>query len=458
MIEDAVGGPARVIDGRYRVVALLGQGAHGRTFRCVDDAGRAVAVKELIVRGQADWKPIELFEREAKVLAALRHHGVPALDRFFEATDAHGDLAFYLVQELIDGPSLRDRVAAGPLDPDEVVRIALGVLDVLEYLHGRAPPVFHRDIKPANIVLRPSGAPVLVDFGGVCHGWRADDGGSTVVGTFGYMPAEQLLGQVEPASDLYALGATMLHLVTGRPPAAHSYAAGRLAVPPELDVAPTLRAAIDAMLAPAPGDRPRTAQAARGLLLGQASTALAAVPRAGVGLARRPAAVLAGPAAPRLADLGPPPRDPRGPHADVLRVLCEPLDDDSEGVGAVIFGWTVFIVISVVTVGVVPALYYGSHVRGRRRRYQPLFEHGLQVAGEIVSVARTDASMMATIGYEYEVAGARYRGFIDYAARLARYWREGDPITVLHDPADPGRSCAVYVRDRRAAGAPDRRS
>ena len=79
--------------------------------------------------------------------------------------------------------------------------------------------MYHRDIKPSNIVLRSSGiTPVLVDFGGVLHGWRLSTGGATVIGTFGYMPPEQLLGQVSPASDLYALGATLLHLVTGKSP------------------------------------------------------------------------------------------------------------------------------------------------------------------------------------------------------------------------------------------------
>jgi serine/threonine protein kinase len=87
-------------------------------------------------------------------------------------------------------------------------------------LHARVPPVLHRDIKPANVILRPDGAPVLVDFGAVRTVFRAAaEGGSTVVGTFGYMPFEQYMGQASPASDLYALGATLLHVITGRGPA-----------------------------------------------------------------------------------------------------------------------------------------------------------------------------------------------------------------------------------------------
>jgi serine/threonine protein kinase len=103
--------------------------------------------------------------------------------------------------------------------------LALALLEVLEYLHERRPPVFHRDIKPSNIVLRPSGA-ALVDFGGVGQGGPAVQGGSTVSGTFGYMAPEQLLGQVSPASDLYFLGATLLHVLTGREPTEFSFEAG----------------------------------------------------------------------------------------------------------------------------------------------------------------------------------------------------------------------------------------
>jgi len=377
----------RLIDGRYRVERLLGQGSSARTYQCVDEQGRPFAVKELLVRGLDGWKPVELFEREAKVLAGLRHHGVPAIERFFEGENERAELALYLVQELIEGPSLRDLLAAGPMDQAEVIRVALGVLDVLEYLHGRVPPVFHRDVKPANIVLRASGAPVLVDFGGVCHGWRpSNEGGSTVVGTFGYMPGEQLLGQVGPTSDLYALGATLLHLVTGRPPSDHSFDSGRLAVPAELDVRPELRRAIDGLLAPAPRDRPPHARAARELFLGTAATALVTTAPSRA-LARR--RIVVGPKAPRPVDLGPPPRDPRGLHARVFRRLIEPLSDDVESVAGSVFGWTMFVLGTAATAGLLPALYYAGHVRGRRRRYEPLFRDGLQVRGEIAAVQGT---------------------------------------------------------------------
>ncbi len=148
------------------------------------------------------------------MLGGLRHHGVPELFEFFELDAGLGKgLELYLAMEWIDGVSLQARLEEGPrLDPTEVMQLASDVLDVLIYLHGRSPPVFHRDIKPSNIVIRTDGTPVLIDFGGVCDGWRkASDSGDTIVGTTGYMPPEQYMGQVGPWSDLYALGATLLH-------------------------------------------------------------------------------------------------------------------------------------------------------------------------------------------------------------------------------------------------------
>ncbi len=204
--------PERIIRERYRVLHPLGEGSSARTLACLDLVEeRHVAVKELRVGQLESWKQVEMFEREAKALAGLRHQGIPEIHEFFEHEELGAGLTLYLVQELIDGPALQSRIGQAPLlGESDVLDIALGVLDILEYLHGRTPPLYHRDIKPSNIVLRKSGAPVLVDFGGVCHGWRPEQsGGSTVTGTYGYMPPEQLMGRVSPQSDLYALGATL---------------------------------------------------------------------------------------------------------------------------------------------------------------------------------------------------------------------------------------------------------
>jgi serine/threonine protein kinase len=431
-----------LIDGRYRPTRVLGQGSFARTLACLDlqEGERPVAVKHLRVQGVGDWKPVELFEREARVLATLRHQGVPEIYRHFEGQDDEGKLALYLVMELIEGPSLRDELRAGrSFDDLETTDLALALLEVLEYLHARRPPVFHRDIKPSNIVLRPSGAPVLVDFGGVGQGGRPVQGGSTVSGTFGYMPPEQLLGQVSPASDLYALGATLLHLLTGREPTEFSFDAGRLGLPAEIDVRPALRQTIDALLAPAPRDRPVTARAARRLLLGEGeSRALAPL-----GESLPAPRMTRGEPRPQRIDMGGTPRDPRGPLADVYANLMDTFDGrqppGGRGAWSVIGQSALYAMMSVLSLGLVPVVF-GVARRGRRRSLGPLFRDGLATTGRILKVDSTSAE----ITYEYDVGGQRYRQRLTCATPPAQHWVAGDPVTVLYAPDDPQRSCVVY--------------
>ncbi|WP_437997310.1 serine/threonine-protein kinase [Sorangium sp. So ce185] len=201
-------------DGRYVVTRALGEGAQGHTLEAVDKRlGKLVAIKRFQIRGASSWKGVELAEREARVLASLSHPSLPAyLDHFEE------DGALFLVMEKIDGESLgamRRRRAV--LGRDEIVRFLRDASGVLDYLHGRAPPVIHRDIKPNNVIRRPDGSFAIVDFGAVRDRLRPE-GGSTVVGTFGYMAPEQFQGRALPASDVYAVGATALCLLTGEEP------------------------------------------------------------------------------------------------------------------------------------------------------------------------------------------------------------------------------------------------
>lgn len=201
-------------DGRYVLVRPLGEGAHGETFEARDEKdGRQVAIKRFSVRGASSWKDVELAEREARVLASLHHPKLPAyLDRFEE------DGALYLVMELIEGESLASmRKRGASLGEADVVRLLRDASEVLDYLHGRAPPVIHRDLKPGNVIRRPDGSFAFVDFGAVRDKLRPD-GGSTVVGTFGYMAPEQFQGRAQPASDVYAIGATALAMLTGEEP------------------------------------------------------------------------------------------------------------------------------------------------------------------------------------------------------------------------------------------------
>jgi protein kinase-like protein len=200
--------------GRFRVLRALGRGSQGETFEGVDTLEqRAVAIKRFDVRGAKSWKDVELAEREARVLQSLSHPKLPGYIDHFES-----DGVLYLVMEKIEGESLASLHARGVvLGEQDIVRLLTDASEVLDYLHGRAPPVIHRDLKPGNVIRRPDGSFAFVDFGAVRDRLR-QRGGSTVVGTFGYMAPEQFQGRALPASDVYAIGATAVAMLTGREP------------------------------------------------------------------------------------------------------------------------------------------------------------------------------------------------------------------------------------------------
>lgn len=210
-----------IIQSRYRIASVLGQGGIGITYAAFDaQTGDRVALKALSFRRMNEWKVLELFEREAKVLSQLDHPAIPRYLDYFQI-DSDQDRNFYIVQQLVEGKSLAQAISDGWHGSEEDIRqIAEQVLEVLSYLHQLKPPVIHRDIKPQNIILQPNHKIALVDFGAVQDTYRNTQvGGSTVVGTYGYMPPEQFRGKAVAATDLYALGATILFLLTGRSPA-----------------------------------------------------------------------------------------------------------------------------------------------------------------------------------------------------------------------------------------------
>lgn len=199
--------------GRYAVTGILGEGGQGQTLEAVDKRdGRLVAIKRFRIKGAASWKDVELAEREARVLAALEH---PSLPRYVEHFEEAG--ALYLVMDRVMGETLLGFTKRGPLDQHAVVQLLNDMADVLDYLQLRAPPIIHRDIKPGNILQREDGSFALVDFGSVRDRLKPE-GGSTVVGTFGYMAPEQFQGRALPVTDIYGVGATALALLTGRDP------------------------------------------------------------------------------------------------------------------------------------------------------------------------------------------------------------------------------------------------
>jgi serine/threonine protein kinase len=175
-----------IAGGRYEMVRTLGQGAFGHTFLAYDrETDRSVAIKFLDARSGHDAKAYELFRREAEVLRAVRHHGIPEVYETLQDS-WKGAPATFLVMEYIEGTSLQEIIdERRVLDGADVIHIFLELLSVLDYLHGRVPPILHRDIKPSNIIVRPNGFPALVDFGSVRRVFMGpDESGSTVAGTW----------------------------------------------------------------------------------------------------------------------------------------------------------------------------------------------------------------------------------------------------------------------------------
>jgi len=209
-----------MVGDRYEITSVLGHGGMATTYAAEDrQYHQSVAMKVLSLRQASQWKVIELFEREAKVLANLNHPQIPKYLDYFHV-DLESDRHFYLVQELIEGESLAQIIQQGAsMTEDEVQEIAKQILQILCYLHELTPPVVHRDIKPQNLIRRTNGAIALVDFGAVQDVYRQTiTGGSTFVGTYGYMAPEQFRGQADCSSDIYGLGATLLFLLTQRSP------------------------------------------------------------------------------------------------------------------------------------------------------------------------------------------------------------------------------------------------
>ena len=217
-----------VLQNRYRLIKVLGQGGFGRTY-LAEDQGRfneLCALKELIPAQTGNYvleKSKELFQREATILYQIQHPQVPQFRATFEQ-----DQRFFLVQDYVAGKTyltlLAERRVVGQTFAEaEVLQLLRQLLPVLAHLHRKG--IIHRDISPDNIILRESDArPVLIDFGVVKElATRFQSQNAvhqpTTVGKFGYAPSEQIqTGRAYPSSDLYALAVTAVVLLTGREP------------------------------------------------------------------------------------------------------------------------------------------------------------------------------------------------------------------------------------------------
>ncbi|MCG6133147.1 MAG: serine/threonine protein kinase [Nostoc sp. LLA-1] len=213
----------QVIDNRYQLQKKLGQNSSHQTWLAISlISPKQVVLKLLTLNPQIQWKEHKLFEREAQVLKNLNHPYIPQYEDCFIVDNLPGSKFswFILVQSYISGNSLQELLNQGQrFSESQVEKIAIEILSILVYLHSLEPPVLHRDIKPSNLILGDDKRVYLVDFGAVQDKAVAEGATFTVVGTYGYVPMEQFAGRAEPASDLYALGETLIHLITGTSPA-----------------------------------------------------------------------------------------------------------------------------------------------------------------------------------------------------------------------------------------------
>ncbi len=201
---------ADVLAGRYRLDAFIGSGGAADVHRGFDlRLRRPVAVK--VFRPGADGDMEARFRSEAVILARLQH---PGLVTVYDA-GRHNSRA-YLVMQLIEGPTLKGRIADGRLSPGETAALGAGLANALAHAHEA--DVVHRDVKPSNIILDPSGHPHLTDFGiSRLIDATTHTATGTLIGTAAYLAPEQVLGQpVSQAVDIYALGLVLLECLTGR--------------------------------------------------------------------------------------------------------------------------------------------------------------------------------------------------------------------------------------------------
>ncbi|WP_445175172.1 serine/threonine protein kinase [Microcoleus sp.] len=244
--------PGKILQERYQLQQRLGRTAAGhQTWLAVDlESQELVTLKMLAFSPEMQWEELKLFEREAQVLQALNHPRIPCYRDYFslEREAGAGLPWFGLVQDYIPGFSLQELLEkAQDFSEKKVREIATEVLQILIYLHELSPPVLHRDIKPSNLILGEDQQVYLVDFGAVQAQAAVTGVTFTVVGTSGYAPLEQFWGRAVPASDLYALGATLIHLLTGVTPADLPQKDSRIQFSDRVSVNPSLVSWIEKM-------------------------------------------------------------------------------------------------------------------------------------------------------------------------------------------------------------------
>lgn len=253
------------LEGRYRVMQLLSDNSGFGKIYIAEEQGNLKILKVLKEHLNNNAKAVELFEKEAKVLAQLKHPGIPKVDGYFQYQTRNGLILHCIVMEKIEGLNLEEwlkQQGNHPISEQQAVAWLKQLIEILDLVHEKQ--YFHRDIKPANIMLRGDGQLVLIDFGTAresTYTYLAKLGAGnkiTAVVSAGYTPTEQMNFQAVPQSDFFALGRTFVHLLTGKHPlkfydAHNDVFRWRDAA----NISPILADFIDNLMAQKPGDRPQ---------------------------------------------------------------------------------------------------------------------------------------------------------------------------------------------------------
>ena len=213
----------QVVDKKYKILYEVGHGGMSRVYLAINEAaGKEWAVKEVLKKGRQDGESVKQDPvTETNILKKLSSPHLPQIIDVIEKDDS-----YLIVMDYIEGVTLKKKLdSEGKQAHEDVVFWAIQLCDVLEYLHGQDPPIIYRDMKPGNIMLKPDGTIVLIDFG-IAREYKEEAAEDTrTLGTKGYAAPEQYggMGQTDERTDIYNLGATMYHLVTGRDPTKPPY-------------------------------------------------------------------------------------------------------------------------------------------------------------------------------------------------------------------------------------------
>ena len=212
-----------LVDGKYKILSKVGQGGMSVVWMAINEkANKTWAVKEVRKDGVLEFEAVKQgLVAETDILKKLNHKNLPSIIDVIDNEDS-----FIIIMDYIEGNSLNKALEEYGAQPQEyVIEWAKQLCDVLGYLHSRQPAIIYRDMKPANIMLKPDGNVTLIDFGTAREFKEKNLADTTCLGTVGYAAPEQFggMGQTDARTDIYCLGATLFHLVTGCNPSEPPY-------------------------------------------------------------------------------------------------------------------------------------------------------------------------------------------------------------------------------------------